>query len=226
MEQDKAKKVAGYRAADLIEQNMIIGLGTGSTVRYFIDKLSERVRDGLRIQAVSSSLRSLEQASKGGIPLVDINQLSYIDTTVDGADEIDSQKRMIKGGGGALLREKIIASMSREMIVIVDETKVCDQLGRCKLPVEITPFAYGVTIKKIAQLGYESRIRYSSDHTIYVTDNGNYIVDITFHQFIEEPLILDHQLKSIPGVIETGFFFNLAGRVIIGYSDGKIVIKP
>ena len=149
MEQEKIKQAVGHKAADLIQDGMLVGLGTGSTVFYFIEKLIERVKDGLHIRAVSSSLRSAELASKGGIPLIDINTLSHLDITVDGADEIDHEKRMIKGGGGALLREKIVASMSKEMIVVVDESKLSAKLGRCKLPVEVIPFAHEVTHKKI-----------------------------------------------------------------------------
>lgn len=226
MEQEHIKKWVGYKAAELIEDRMIVGLGTGSTVYYFIEKLIDRVRNGLQITAVSSSIRSVDQALKGNIPLIDINALSYIDITVDGADEIDAHKRMIKGGGGALLREKIIASISKEMIVIVDETKVCQQLGNCKLPIEITPFAHAVTLKKIQRLGYDCKERLINNTSLYITDNGNYIVDITFDQPIDHPLSIHENIKKIPGVIETGFFFDLAGRVIIGFSDGQVVIKP
>ena len=133
MNQETIKKAVGYKAAELIEEGMLVGLGTGTTVYYFIEKLIERVSNGLKIQAVSSSLHSAELGQKGGIPMVDINKLSYLDITVDGADEIDPKKRMIKGGGGALLREKILASMSREMVVVVDESKLSHHLGQKKL---------------------------------------------------------------------------------------------
>ena len=158
--------------------------------------------------------------------MVDINELSHLDITVDGADEIDSEKRMIKGGGGALLREKILASMSREMIVVVDESKLSPHLGHKKLPVEIIPFAHMVTFRKIEKLGNPAVFRKAKDGSVYLTDNGNYIVDITFHSPLTDPETVDLALREIPGVVETGFFFNLAGRVIIGFSDGQVVIKP
>jgi len=225
MEQEKIKQAVGHKAADLIQDGMLVGLGTGSTVFYFIEKLIERVKDGLHIRAVSSSLRSAELASKGGIPLIDINTLSHLDITVDGADEIDHEKRMIKGGGGALLREKIVASMSKEMIVVVDESKLSAKLGRCKLPVEVIPFAHEVTHKKIEKLGYKAYFRKTQSGTLYVTDNGNHILDITLYHPLSDPEKVNENLKSIPGVIETGFFFHLAGRVIVGFKDGQIVVK-
>lgn len=225
MEQEKIKQAVGHRAAELIQDGMLVGLGTGSTVYYFIEKLIERIKDGLRIHAVSSSLRSADLASKGGIPLIDINTLSHLDITVDGADEIDHEKRMIKGGGGALLREKILASMSKEMIVVVDESKISPQLGRCKLPVEVVSFAHEVTRKKIEKLGYKGSFRKSQDGSLYVTDNGNHIIDISFNSLLFHPEQDHENIKKIPGVVETGFFFHLAGRVIVGFKDGQIVIK-
>lgn len=225
MEQEKIKQAVGYKAAELIQDGMLVGLGTGSTVFYFIEKLIQRVKDGLHIQAVSSSLRSTELASKGGIPLIDINTLSHLDITVDGADEIDHEKRMIKGGGGALLREKIVASMSKEMIVVVDESKLSAHLGRCKLPVEVIPFAHEVTHKKIEKLGYKAYFRKTQSGSLYVTDNGNHIIDITLSSPLSDPEKVNENLKSIPGVVETGFFFHLAGRVIVGFKDGQVVIK-
>ncbi|NDD58775.1 MAG: ribose 5-phosphate isomerase A [Chlamydiae bacterium] len=226
MNEELQKKLVGHRAAELIENGMIVGLGTGSTVFYFIEKLIEKVQSGLKIKAVSSSNRSLAQASSGGISVIDINTISKIDITVDGADEIDSQKRMIKGGGGALLREKILASMSSEMIVVIDDSKLSEQLGKKKLPVEIVPFAHMVTLGKLKKLGFQCELRKESQGTIYTTDNGNFIVDIFYPNLITHPEN-DHDLiKTIPGVVETGFFFHLAGRVIIGFQDGQVVIKP
>jgi ribose 5-phosphate isomerase A len=226
MNQEEIKKSVGYQAAHLIEDGMLIGLGTGSTVYYFIEKLIERVSLGLKIKAVSSSSKSTKQAADGGIPLIEIDAIDYLDITVDGADEIDSQKRMIKGGGGALLREKIIASMSKEMIVVVDDSKLSSHLGKHKLPVEVVPFAHQVTLRKIQKLGFNAKFRKSENNTLFVTDNQNYIIDISYNKSIENPE-QDHQiLKSIPGVVETGFFFHLAGRVIVGFSDGQVIIKP
>ena len=226
MEQEIIKKEVGYKAADLIQDGMLVGIGTGSTVFFFIERLIERVKSGLRIKAVSSSIQSQNLASAGGVPLVDINLLSYLDITVDGADEIDSQKRMIKGGGGALLREKILASMSKEMVVVIDESKLCHKLGKHKLPVEVVSFASEVTAKKIERLGYMGTFRKTSSGQKYITDNGNFIFDIHFPSLIENPEEEELKLKSIPGVVETGFFFRLAGRVIVGFKDGQVATKP
>src|SRR3990167_1284623 len=180
MDQESMKKRAASEAAEWVESHMIVGLGTGSTVFHFIEKLIERCKNGLQIQAVSSSNNSSKQAEEGGIPLLDINTITTIDMTFDGADEIDPKKRMIKGGGGALLREKILADSSREMVVIVDETKIVDYLGqKAKLPLEILPFAYLATEQKIKKLGYAGEFRKTTNHLLYTTDNGNLIFDIT-----------------------------------------------
>lgn len=219
--QNNAKKAVGKAAASLIADGMIVGLGTGSTAYFFIESLIERCQQGLTITAIATSKRSEDQGRAGGILFSDINQLTTVDIVVDGADEIDFQKRMIKGGGGALVREKIVASMAREMVVIIDESKLVSQLGAFPLPVEVIPFACEATLYKIRQLGYPGVWR-SSNGKRYVTDNGNYIVDISFPAPCHEPE-KDHAiLRSIPGVVDTGFFFNLAGRVLIGKSDGTV----
>ncbi len=227
MDKELLKKQAGYLAASFVQNGMTVGLGTGSTARYFIEKLSERIKtEHLNIKAVASSSKSLELAKQGGIPTIDINTLTHIDLTVDGADEIDAKKRMIKGGGGALLREKIVASMSKEMVVIVDETKVVPLLGRHKLPVEIVCFAHEVTLRLIKKLGFAAAFRkQDKNDDYYVTDNGNYIIDVQFSSPLEHPEKEHSLIKEIPGVVETGFFFHLAGRVIIAFADGQVVIK-
>ncbi len=226
MSTDSIKKAVGYRAAELIENGMLVGLGTGSTVHYFIERLIEKCKAGLKIQAIASSNQSFKQAKQGGIPLLDIDKTVSLDITVDGADEIDPEKRMIKGGGGALVREKIMAAMSREMIVIVDEEKLVRALGRRKLPVEIIPFAKNSTLHHIEKAGYRGVFRKTAEGSTYVTDNGNFIVDIQFDAPREKPE-LDHEaLIHVPGVVDTGFFFNFAGRVIVGFADGQVVIKP
>lgn len=222
---EAAKKAAARAAADLIEEGMTIGLGTGSTAEIFIDYLIERSRKGLKIRAVSSSQRSFDKASKGGIAMADINQLTTLDVTVDGADEIDSQKRMIKGGGGALLREKIIASMSREMIVIVDSSKCVKLLGKHPLATEIVPFGFTSTIYKLHAEGYQGSLRKNVSGGLFLTDNSNYIFDVSFNNLIKDPEKEDRRIRSIPGVVETGFFLNLAGRVIVGYDDGRVEIQ-
>lgn len=225
MSRDAIKKAVGYKAAELVKDGMLIGLGTGSTAFFFIEKLIQRCQEGLKVHAIASSVQTLNQAKKGKIPLLDIDAVTSLDLTVDGADEIDPQKRMIKGGGGALVREKIVASLSKEMLVIVDESKCVDKLGVCKLPVEIISFASHATLHRIEKLGYRGDFRKKTDNSLFVTDNGNHIIDIHFHEPRNNPEEDHEALMHIPGVVDTGFFFHLAGRVIIGFFDGQIVIK-
>lgn len=218
-----AKKSAGKAAAALIVDGMTVGLGSGSTAACFIESLIERChKEHLKISAVATSEKSSKQALEGGIPLCDINSLKVIDITVDGADEIDQKKRMIKGGGGALLREKIIANMSNEMVVIVIPEKVVKNLGKFPLPIEVVPFAHKVTLYQIEKLGCQGSFRLDSKKQLYVTDNGNYIIDVKFSEPLKKPELTNTLLKSIPGVVETGFFFDLAGRVIVGHSNGHV----
>lgn len=226
MSNDKSKNNAGKAAAELVEDGMILGLGTGSTAAYFIAHLIKRCQKGLKIQAVATSQKSWEQASAGGIPMIDINTITKLDLTVDGADEIDTQKRMIKGGGGALLREKIIANMSEEMVVIIDESKEVKNLGKCALPVEIIPFAHLTTIAQLKKLGYKGTLRQTSKDQPFLTDNNNYIFDINLKHSCRNPEKEELKIRNIPGVVTTGFFFNLAGRVIVGFNDGHIEIRP
>jgi len=226
MSTDAIKKAVGYKAVELVENGMLIGLGTGSTVFFFIERLIQKCKEGLKIRAVASSDKSFQQASHGNIPMLDIEKVTALDLTFDGADEIDPLKRMIKGGGGAHVREKIVATMSREMVVIVDESKLVLALGKRKLPVEILPFARNAIFRHIKKAGYHGEFRKKDDGTLFVTDNGNLLIDIQFDAIRKHPE-QDHEiLIHIPGVVDTGFFFNLAGRVIIGYTDGQVVIKP
>lgn len=219
----KAKEAAGKKAAELIKNGMTVGLGTGSTAFYFIKALGVRCREGLSIKAVATSLESENLANKENIPLTDLQKLDVIDIDVDGADEIDPQKRMIKGGGGALFREKIVAAMSKEMVVIIDPSKQVDALGKFPLPVEISPFAYRATLHHIHAMGYQGEMRLNSNNTFFMTDNGNYIYDIDLDHPCTTPEIVEHQLSATPGLIDTGFFLGIAGRVIIGQENGKTI---
>lgn len=219
-----AKKAAAAHAVNLIEPDMIIGLGTGSTSSYFIEALGKKVENGLKISAVATSLGTEKKAKECNISLIDINSITYLDLCIDGADEIDSQKQMIKGGGGALLREKIVAHMANEMIVLVDETKVVDHLGKFFLPVEITRFAYKVTMHELEKIGSSIRLR-TDKNMPYVTENDNYIADLELNYPCIDPERVNLKIKEIPGVCETGLFLNMAGRVIIGYDDGHIEIR-
>lgn len=220
-----AKKAAGKAAADLVQEGMLVGLGTGSTAAFFIEALGKRCQEGLKISAVATSQASARQAQLLGIPLKDSADVVLLDVTIDGADEIDHHKNMIKGGGGALLREKLLALASREMIVIVDETKLVDQLGDVAVPVEIIPFLYHSTLQHLDHLGYQGTLRCNRDDTLFITDNGNYIFDIVYKEPILDPVQQHEHLRKIPGVIETGFFFGIAGRVVIGYEDGFVKVS-
>ena len=219
---EKAKKSAGEKVVDFIQDHMVVGIGSGSTVSYFLEHLGERCRRGLKIKAVASSFSSAKLAEAEKIPLLDPCAITSLDIMVDGADEIDAEKRMIKGGGGALLREKILACSSHEMVVIVDETKVVEKLGKGRLPVEILPFAYPLTIKKIP---YRGEVRKKDDGILFYTDNGNLIYDIEFDCLRENPEEDHEKLINIPGVIETGFFFGLADTVLVGYADGRVELR-
>ncbi len=213
---EACKKAAAEKAATLVEDGMIVGLGTGSTAAYFIEALG---KSGKKVQTVASSKTSHDLAKAAGLKLIDLNSLKSIDLYVDGADEIDPSKQMIKGGGGALLREKILAHMSSEMTVIVDETKLVSKLGTRPLPVEILPFGLSATLHHLHQLGYRGALRSN-----LLTENGNYIFDVKLST--SSPIEQDHlRISAIPGVIETGFFQNQAGRVIIGFKDGSVVVQ-
>lgn len=219
------KKAIGKTAADLVEPGMVIGLGTGSTSQCFIEHLIFRCKHGLKIHVVASSKHSENLASQGGIPLLDVNQISSLDLYIDGTDEIDPEKRMIKGGGGALIREKILATMSREMVVIFDESKLVPNLGKKHLlPIEVIPFGLKATHKSMEHIGITGHLRLTEKQTPYITDNGNYIIDGKIpHNLAPEEI--ESQLRAIPGVVGTGFFFHLAGRLVIGFNDGQVIIK-
>lgn len=222
MSLENCKKAAAEKALSFIKDGMIVGIGTGSTAYYFIEKLIQACKAGLKIQAVASSEWSMDIARKGEIPLLDINSVKSLDIYIDGADEIDPEKRMIKGGGGALVREKIAANMSKEKIIIIDESKLVPQLGRRSLPVEIIPFGSAATIHQIERLGYMGFLRLKNNAP-YITDNHNLIYDVHLPEN-SQPERVHQQITSIPGVVDTGFFFNLADRVIIGFLDGSVVV--
>lgn len=224
MSNDKGKRAAGYKAAELVEDGMKVGLGTGSTAYFFIERLIERVKEGLKVEGVATSKKSTEQATRGGIKLIEPKDLSMLDLDIDGADEIDSDKQMIKGGGGALFREKIIASSAKEMIVVVDESKVVKRLGSHPLPIEVSLFGTPYILKELEKLGLQGELR-QQNNALYMTDNGNTIFDANIKNYTEDLKALDEKISHIPGVIETGFFWNLAGRVIVGYNDGRVEVK-
>ncbi len=216
---ERAKKAAAEQAiANEVQDGMIIGLGTGSTAAFLIQALIERVKQGLNIQAVSSSDRSEKMAKEGGISILDLNDVSHIDVTIDGADEFDPSLCLIKGGGGALFREKLVAINSKRMVVIADPSKRVQTLGQFPLPVEVLPFGYKKTCSHIEQLGHPGSIRMHNGN-LYITDNQNYIYDLS-PQEIADPEALHDQLLKIPGVVETGLFIGIANAVYLGHYDG------
>jgi ribose 5-phosphate isomerase A len=221
---EACKRAAAEKAATLVVDGMTVGLGTGSTAAYFIEALSGLHKKGLKVQVIASSNKSHLLAQEGGLPLIDLNPLKSIDLYVDGADEIDPNKQMIKGAGGAFLREKILSHMSREMAVIVDETKLVSKLGARPLPVEIIPFGLHATLHHLEQLGYLGKLRLNADGTLWMTENNNHIFDVRLSS--SSSISQDHErICLIPGVVETGFFPNLAGHVIIGFKDGSVVVQ-
>lgn len=222
MSHDFAKDAAAKRALEFVKEGMHIGLGTGSTSAHFIHHLSEKCRAGFSIHAASTSKESEQMAREGGIPILDIEKVSHLDLVVDGADEVDGQKRLIKGAGGALVREKIIAAMSGKMIVIVDETKCVTKLGKAPLPVEVVPFAGKATEAQMASLGLSGSYRLDKSGNLFVTDNHNWIFDITFSSPPDNPEELHQQLLQIPAVVDTGFFFNLATTIVVGKADNSV----
>ncbi|TCJ81986.1 UNVERIFIED_ORG: ribose-5-phosphate isomerase [Bacillus cereus] len=213
------KQLAGEYAANFVKDGMKVGLGTGSTVYWLIQKLGERVKEGLSIQAVSTSKETEVLAKQLSIPLIPLNEIGILDLTIDGADEIDSNLQLIKGGGGALLREKIVASSSKELIIIADESKLATHLGTFPLPVEITPFSWKQTESKIQALGCQTTLRLKNNET-FITDNNNLIIDCVFPHDISNPANLHTQLKMITGVVETGLFVNMTSKAIIGTKNG------
>lgn len=220
--QMESKKRAAEKAVEAVKDGMTVGLGTGTTAYWAIQKIAERVKEGLRIQAVATSLETERLAKELGIPLVLFSAVETIDLTIDGADEVDTDKNLLKGGGGALLREKIVAYHSRQYLVVVDESKRVDQLGRFPLPLEILPFAMELTLMKLRRFG-EANIR-QKDGSIFRTDNGNFIADLQCYP-IADPQGIDSQLHQIPGVLETGLFFHtLVSKVIVGKKNGDVVI--
>ena len=222
MDLHKAKRAAGIYAANEIEEKAVVALGTGSTVFYFIQHLIKRVQQGLCIKTVASSQASCNQAEEGGLEVVDVSDVTHIDIMVDGADEIDPQHRMIKGGGGAMLKEKILATASKKRVIIINESKCVNQLGAFLLPVEVVFYGATFTSKLLEQKGYRTSFRKDENNELFVTENGNLIADIQLPSLRDNPEAADREIKNIPGVIETGFFFGLADQVVIGSSDGSV----
>jgi ribose 5-phosphate isomerase A len=221
IQRDTWKQMVGEAAAQLVEDGMLVGLGTGSTANQLIYALGRRVQQGLRIQStVSSSQASHDLAASLGIPVSNLDTYPELDLYIDGADEIDPQLGLIKGAGGALLREKIVASSSRRFVVIADSSKLVKQLGHLSpVPVEIIPFAVAPVHKRLEALGAIVNVR-QREGQVFITENHNLILDCTFPNGIANPTDLDARLHHIVGVVETGLFLHMAQQAIIGGPDG------
>jgi ribose 5-phosphate isomerase A len=219
--QNIAKQKAGEYAASFIETDMNIGIGTGSTVYYFIQALAKRIKEGLVIKGVPTSTQTEQLAKELNIPLTDLNKVAQLDLTVDGADEIDPHLQLIKGGGGALLQEKIVAAASKKLIIIADESKLVDTLGKFPLPVEVIAFAWEQTQKHIQNIGCNKIILRKKNDVVFMTDHKHYILDCYFEK-INDVVSLTQQLNNIPGVVENGLFVNMATSAIIAYNDGSV----
>jgi ribose 5-phosphate isomerase A len=230
MDAEAQKRAAAARAAEFVRPGMRLGLGTGSTARHFVELVGERVRAGLDIIAVPTSQATHAEAERCGIPLATLDEVSDLDLTVDGADEIAPDLSLIKGGGGALLREKIVAAASARMIVIADQSKCVDALGRFPLPVEVASFGLAATLRALEkaiaaiQRPGSLTLRKGRDSHAFVTDGGHWIVDAALGR-IDEPTAIAHALCGIPGVMEHGLFIGFAQMAIVAGPDGVKLIE-
>jgi ribose 5-phosphate isomerase A len=225
------KRQAAARALDEVRDGMRLGLGTGSTARHFVDLLGEKVRAGLKVVGVPTSEATRAQAERCGIALTTLDDIDRLDLTVDGADEVDHSLNLIKGGGGALLREKIVAAASDRMIVIADESKWVEMLGRFPLPVEVIPFGLAATRRAIAKtftqcgVSGEMVLRKGKDGHVFVTDGGHWIVDAHLGRIKDSPRLAGH-LDAIPGVVEHGLFTDMADTMVLaGWQGIRVVAR-
>ena len=218
MAHDEEKHAAGVAAAGYVRDGYVVGLGTGSTAKHAVQVLGERVRGGLKIRGIPTSSGTREQAISLGIPLTTFDEVQQIDVTIDGADEFDPNLQLLKGGGGALLREKIVASASRQVIIITDSSKQVAVLGAFPLPVEVIGFAEALVAKKIMALGATVKVR-ERNGAPFVTDEGHHILDCCFGQ-IPDPPALARKLSDMPGIVEHGLFIDMATVVLIAGAEG------
>lgn len=221
LSQNDIKQKLGIFAADFVKQDMLIGLGTGTTVFYLLKELGKRKKEGLQFTAVCTSNQTQKILEEEGINYVSINEIDKLQLTIDGADEVDNQGNLIKGGGGALLQEKIVAAASDKFIIIIDEKKNVETLGVFPLPVEVITFGWKQVQQKI-ELAYniKTSLRTKND-SVLITDHQHYILDCWFNK-IAEPFELNKNLHLIPGVVETGLFVNMANIIVTGCADGTI----
>lgn len=222
---DTQKRNAAFAAADLVPDGAAVGLGTGSTFRFVLERLAERMRGGLQMRGVPTSRDTAVRAQAAGIPLIELDEIDRLDLAIDGADEVDPQKNLIKGGGGAHVRERAVAAAARELIVVVDEKKLVPVLGKAfLLPIEVLPFGWKHAERRIAATGCKPALRQQGGQP-FVTDNGNYVLDCKFDG-IDDPAWLDEHLNALVGVVDHGLFVGMTGRVVVGQADGKVRVIP
>ena len=226
-DRDQLKMKAAESAVGQVKDGMIVGLGTGSTAWFAVEAIGRRVAEGLRITAIPTSEQTAEHAHRLGVPLSSLAEHHRIDVTIDGADEVErGDLNLIKGGGGALLREKIVASASARLVIIVDETKLVDRLGvHFPVPVEVVPFGWQATAQRVANLGGNPSLRVGADGKAFVTDGGHHIMDCAFGS-ISAPAQLESDLNSIVGIVENGLFIGLASQVIVAGTEHVSILHP
>ncbi|WP_086443729.1 ribose-5-phosphate isomerase RpiA [Candidatus Enterococcus lemimoniae] len=218
------KQMAGIEAAKYVEDGMIVGLGTGSTAKFMVDEIGRRVKEeGLSIVGVTTSKETERQAQALGIPLKGIDEVPYVDLTIDGADEISEDFQGIKGGGAALLFEKIVATYSKKCIWIVDESKLVKKLGKFPLPVEVVPYGSKQLVRLFEEKGYSPILRTTTDGETLITDGGHYIIDLHLEK-IDDPIALGAYLDQLVGVVEHGLFLQIVSTVIVGGEAGPKTI--
>jgi len=224
MANDQEKEAAARASLRFIKDGQVVGLGTGSTAAHFIQLLGEQVKQGLHVRGIPTSVRSKELAESLGIPLTTLDECQEIAVTVDGADEDDPQLRLIKGGGGALLREKIVASATKQLVIVADASKQVKMLGKFPLPVEVIRFSQALVSKRITALGANVQLRVDNSGKPFVTDENNHILDCRFGE-IRDPDALARQLSDMPGVVEHGLFIGMASVALLARGSEIIELK-
>jgi len=223
MAHDAEKEAAARASLKFVCDGNVVGLGTGSTAAYAVRFLGERVKSGLKIRGIPTSIHTRDLAASLGIPLTTLDEVQEIDVTIDGADEVDPQLRLIKGGGGALLREKIVASATRKFVIIADSSKRVPVLGKFPVPVEVIKFAQALVVKRIGKLGAQVKVREAASGGPFITDEGNHILDCSFGR-ISDPAAVALELQAMPGVVEHGLFIGMASVALIGTGGGVVEV--
>jgi ribose 5-phosphate isomerase A len=223
MTQDEAKRMAAQRALEFVEDGMLLGLGSGTTSAIFIQELGERVKQGLRVRGIATSIASQRLAESLSIPITNFDESPVLDLAIDGADEVGPGLALIKGGGGALLREKIVASAARKFIIIADSSKLVHQLGRFPLPVEVIQMALPIVTRKFEAFNLYPKLRHHPDGSKYITDEGNFILDCSCGE-ITNPAKTAADIRGVPGVVEHGLFLGMASLALIASNNGVIKV--